>query len=204
MKIAFGLVGFALLISSVVMLVLLRSGGALKPAGVIKPSELGSDPTLVGRYVATRLYPEIHAAPTVIWYLEDQQGLLAQIPWQTFAHLQGPTKPTIQQRPMTGECPGSCWYLQPLAEPLPSDLEQKVRSGQAVEIFVRTFDRAEPVPEHCEQQKILDGDCLRAVSVREVRRKLKTPAPYFFMQRYLDAQFYLFLERPLAKNGASG
>jgi hypothetical protein len=60
---------------------------------------------------------------------------------------------------------------------------------------IQYFDRDEKVPEACETQKILTADCMRPISVREVRRKIKSPGPHYFMQRYLKSKFYLFIER---------
>ncbi|MBX2993166.1 MAG: hypothetical protein KF681_00015 [Bdellovibrionaceae bacterium] len=193
-------VGLALMIATLIMMGLVRSGGALKPAGVIKVTEVGADPSLIGNYVATRLFPELHGAKAVIWYTDDQQGLPAQIPWLTHANYKAPEKPVVLDlwTNPSAECQGPCWYLQPLGKELRADLARQVQDERVVEIFVRYFDRNEEVSDLCEHQKILDGDCLRAVSAREVKRKLKTPAPHFFMQRYLESRFYLFIERPLA------
>lgn len=181
------IIGIAFLIISGVMISLVIKGGALKPAGVIKPAEISQNPSEIGKHIAIRLYADFHAANQVIWRLEEES--FADIARVAVANLRGPVKPTlIDLRSGSGDaCSEKCWYLQTLDGPPPNELP-------AVEIFVQRFKRDEPVPEECEEQKILTPVCMRPITAREVRRKIKTDKPHFFMQRYLDSQFFLYLE----------
>ncbi len=192
------IVGAALLIITGVLVHLLRSGGALKPAGVIKPAEVSADPSLIGSQIAVRLFPEFNEARYVIWRLEGGDETLADVPRAAFAHLRSPKMPTVHD--LRGgdpeNCEGNCWFILSLEPALPESVAQKVKTSEPVEIFVQYFNRDEKVPDACEKEKILDVSCMRSVSVREVRRKFKTPAPHYFMQRYKGHQFYLFIERP--------
>lgn len=197
MKIAAILLGIALLIISSILVFLLKNGGALKPAGVIKPAEIGSSPDLIGKSVALRLFPEFSEAHNVIWHLESSDDILAQIPNVAWNNYPIPEKPGFQilQEGMPDNCTGNCWYIQQAGVPLPESVLQKIKSGPSMEIYVQSFNRNESVPEFCEKEKILDPKCVRPVSVREIHRKLKTAAPHFFMQRYQDSQFFLFIEK---------
>lgn len=179
------------------MFSLIKKGGALKPAGVIKPAEIGNDPTLIGHQVAVRLYPDFHAAKYVIWRLEDGADALAEIANVTFAQYGNPVKPLMRdlRTDATDNCTENCWYILNMTQQLPADLEQKTKTQPTAEIHIQYFKRDEVVPEVCETQKILSTECMRPISVREVRRKMKTEAPHFFMQRYQQSQFYLFIER---------
>lgn len=195
MKIIAIVLGVAFTIIAAVMISLVRSGGALKPAGVIKPAEIGADPDFIGKQIAVRLYPEFDAAQFVIWRIEE--GMKVDIPLSVLSHYQSPGKPTIQD--LRGEnqieCAENCWYVLELGAELPDSILKKTKTAATAEVFVQYFDRKEEVPEACESEKLLSLNCMRPVSVREVRRKIKTPAPHFFMQRYLQSQFYLYIER---------
>lgn len=197
MKFVFSLLAVAVLISSGVMVYLVKKGAALRPAGVIAPTEIGTKPELIGHAVALRLFPEFQMAKNVIWYLDIDEEPMTHIPESTLFNYQTNPKPILldlRQAPQA-TCSENCWYVQMANTPLPEALLQKIKTEPSVEIFVQYFERDEQVSEVCENEKMLEFKCVRPVSVREVRRKLKTPAPYFFMRRYLDSQFYLFIEK---------
>jgi len=191
------LLGVALLMITAILIFLLKSGGALKPAGVIKPAEIGSDPGLIGRAIALRLFPEFHAAQNVIWYLEAPEEILAKIPEIAHLNYQNPQKPALHdlRQDQQNICVGNCWYIRQAGSTLPETLLQKMKTEKSLEIHIQYFDRNEPVPDTCEKEKILEPKCIKPISVREIRRKLKTEAPHFFMQRYQSSQFYLFIEK---------
>jgi len=197
MKIIFSLLAAALLISSGIMFSLVKKGAALRPAGVIAPAEYSAKPELIGQSIALRLFPEFQTAKNVIWYLDGQEELFNHIPESTHTHLQTNSKPElIDLRKNPGaSCFANCWYIQTANTPLPEVLAQKFKAEPAVEIFVQYFDRKEEVSEICENEKILEMKCIGPVSVREVRKKLKKPGSYFFMRRYMESQFFLFVEK---------
>lgn len=197
MKIVFAILGAAILISSGVMVFLVKKGAALRPAGVIAPSEIGTKADLIGQAVGLRLFPDFQTAKNVVWYLDVTEEPFVNIPESTLAQYQTNFKPELfdlRKNPQTS-CIENCWYVQAANVALPEALQQKIKAESSLEIFVQYFDRDEEVPEVCESEKTLELKCVRPVSVREVRKKLKTPAPYFFMRRYLDSQFYLFIEK---------
>jgi hypothetical protein len=195
MKVIGAVIGFALLVISGVMISLVYKGGALKPAGVIKPAEIGTDPDLIGRQIAIRLFPEFQSARVVVWRLQDNAGdELVKIPQTTLAHLRTPTKPELRTEANGFTCATEkCWFVVPGAE------NEALPEG-AVEIFIRYFDRDEKVSAVCEAEQILGPDCMKPVAVREVRRKLRTAAPHYFMQRYMNLSFGFSL-RSLASLG---
>lgn len=197
MKIIAVVLGVAFFIIAAVMISLVRSGGALKPAGLIKPAEIGMDPALIGKQIATRLYPDFRVAKYVIWRLEGGAEALAEVPRTVLAHYRIPTKPTLHDLRTDGQdnCVENCWYIQDMDSALPDSVAQKTKAAPIAEVFVQYFDRDEKVPEACETEKILPVSCMRPISVREVRRRIKTPAPHFFMQRYLESRFFLFIEK---------
>lgn len=200
MKVVFSLLAAALIISSGIMFFLVKKGAALRPAGVIQPAEFTDKPDLIGKAIALRLFPEFQPAKIVIWYSDMKDQPHSQIPEVTLSYYQTNDKPELidlRQDP-AGECRlESCWYIQSLATPLPEALLEKVKTVPSIEIYIQYFSRDEKVSEICDSEKVLELNCIGPVSVREVRKKIKNPGPYFFMRRYLDSQFYLFIEKAL-------
>lgn len=196
MKIIAAIVGVAFLIIAGVMISIVRSGSALRAAGVIKPAEIGKDPAFIGKQIAIRLFPDFDAAKYVVWRIEDGAEALMEIPSTVLSNLRVHAKPSLYDLRTDAQvkCGEDCWYIQNLSAPLPESIAQKIRDESVVEIFVQYFNRELAVPEACEREKILTVECMKPVAVREVRRKIKTSAPHYFMQRYQRSQFYLFVE----------
>lgn len=197
MKIVFTLLATALIISSGVMFFLVKKGAALRPAGVIAPSAYSSKPELIAESVALRLFPDFQSVKNVIWHIGTPEEPFASIPEVTLSKYQTNSKPELIDLRTSTEvtCAENCWYVQTEGSPLPEALAQKVKAEPSLEIYVQYFDRNEVVSEVCENEKILEFKCIGQVSVREVRKKFKTADSYFFMRRYLDSQFYLFIEK---------
>lgn len=196
MKIVLSIIAAAVLLSSAVMFYLVKQGAALRPAGVIKPAEIGNNPDLIGQSIALRLFPDFQTATNVVWYMDLDEEPYASVAATTLANYQTQFKPSfydLRKGPI-GECRDRCWYVQSTYSGLPESLLAKIENEPTVEIYVQYFSRGENVPEECDNAKTLMINCVRPVSVREVRKKIKTPAPHFFMRRYLDSKFYLFIE----------
>jgi hypothetical protein len=197
MKTVYTLIAAALLISTGVMFILVKKGAALRPMGVIAPAVIGASTELIGKAVGLRLFPEFQTAKNVIWYLDIAEEPYASIPESTLLHYQSNFKPQLLdlRKDSDSSCAENCWYIQSPNTALPEALQQKLKTAPSVEIYIQYFKRDEVVSETCENEKILEAKCVLPVSLREVRKKMKTPAPYFFMRRYLDSQFYLFVEK---------
>lgn len=196
MKITYALIGAAFLIMTGILISLLKNGGALRPVGVIKPTEFGSDFDYIGKSVALRMFPEFHASHDVIWYLDHQDESFTRVLQAAYQHYQNPQKPAFRDLRQSSElCADKCWYVQQLGNPLPEALVQKMKMEKSIQVFIQDFNRNETVPAECESQKIMEYKCIRPVSIREVHRKLKNPVPYFFMRRYQESQFYLYIEK---------
>lgn len=196
MKITYWILGIAFVIMTGIMIFLLKNGGALRAIGVIKPTEFGSDFDYIGKAVAVRMFPEFHAAKNVIWYLDHQDEDFTKVFQATYQHYQNPQKPPLHDLRQESElCADKCWYVQQLGNSLPQALVEKMKTESSIEIFIQDFKRDESVPPECENQKLIDYKCMRPISVREIHRKLKDPVPYFFMRRYQESQFYLYIEK---------
>lgn len=197
MKIVVSMLVAAVLIGTGVMLYLVKQGAALRPAGVIAPTEIGTTPDLIAKHIALRLFPDFQTTKNVIWYLDVAEEPFTSIPESALLNYQTNSKPKLIdfRKDSQSLCAENCWYVQTLNTPLPEAVAQKLKTEPSAEIYVQYFERGEQVPEACETEKILELKCVRPVSVREVRKKLKNPAPYFFMRRYMDSQFYLYIEK---------
>lgn len=197
MKIIFTLLTLAILVSAGVMIFLLKKGVALRTAGVIAPTEFTLKPELIGKSIAGRLFPDFQTAKNVIWYIEPEEEPFVSVPEIALRYYQTTSKPELIDLRKTDlvKCDENCWYVQSAQRPLSDDILKKVKTQPSIEIYIQYFDRNGAVTEVCENEKILELKCIGPVSAREVRRKLKTSAPHFFMRRYLDSQFYLFVEK---------
>lgn len=200
MKLITTIIITACLIVSAVMIHLVRAGGALKPTGVIKPAEIGSEPGHIGKQIAVRLFPDFDADRNIVWRIEAGAEELMEVPRAVLENYRLPVKPQVidLRTGEAAECTSNCWYIVNFDQPLPEAVARRVGAEAMAEVFVQYFDRNEKVPETCENEKILEPKCVKPICVREVRRKIKTAKPHFFMQRYLKSQFYLFIEKPNA------
>ena len=95
MKIIFAILGAAILISSGIMIFLVKKGAALRPAGVIAPSEIGTRAELIGQAVGLRLFPDFQTAKNVVWYLDVTDEPFVNIPESTLASYQTNFKPEL-------------------------------------------------------------------------------------------------------------
>ena len=197
MKIVYSFIAAALLISTGVMFTLVKKGAALRPMGVITPAEIGVSSELMGKSIGLRLFPDFQTSKNVIWYLDITEEPYSSVPESTLLNYQSNFKPKLVDLRIdpAASCADGCWYIQSPNTPLTAELQQKIKTEPSLEIYIQKFQRDEDVPELCESEKILDAQCVRPVSVREVRKKIKTPVAHFFMRRYMDSQFYLFVEK---------
>jgi hypothetical protein len=68
-------------------------------------------------------------------------------------------------------------------------------------LTVMPFNGDEMVSDFCDQQKRQTLECITPVSVREIHRKMKDPKQlYFFLRKYNERDFFLFVQKELPKN----
>jgi hypothetical protein len=119
-------------------------------------------------------------------------------------------------------CSTPCWILraQDQAHELKANafLQEKLRplaEAEGKKYFTLTvvpFQFSREVPQECWEEKRLDFECIQAVSVQTTIRKLpkhmqseieegtrgKNPrARYFFLNKYNESDFFLFIEKPV-------
>lgn len=204
MKLVNALLVACLVIISAVIIYLVIDGTALRSAGVIKPTVLDSENKLLPKSVALRLFPEFQSSPNTVWLASPQlQPNLASIVASIhnyYTTLKAPSMPELvligantETSEITNSQNSKWWVFE-------SDNAVVLKNIHANEIkpnviYVNEFKRDEVVPEVCETEKMLSRECLKVVAVREVKKKFKTEQRYFFMRRYNDHEFYLFIEQ---------
>lgn len=204
MKSVNALLVVCLVIISAVVIYLVIDGTALRSAGVIKPTVLDSENKLLPKSVALRLFPEFQSSPNTVWLASPKlQPKLASVVASIhnyYTSLKAPSMPElvlINSNMLASEITNSqnskWWIFESENESVLKVIRQN--EIEANTIYVNEFNRDEVVPEICETEKMLSRECLKVVAVREVKKKFKTEQRYFFMRRYNDHEFYLFIEQ---------
>lgn len=209
MKILGGLLAVAFTIVVACMIFLQQSGVSLRTAPIIKPSAINADFTNIAQGTFLRLFPDIQQSHYILWGVSQNSGevqkTLSLLKEKTEQELKSPVHFIYDGPHATPEeirlCPRPCWILMPpdqahelTASPwIHSHLKPLDRAYFSITWI--PFDRDVEVPDFCQEEKRLDLECLKWVSVREVQRKLKeTSSRYFFMRKYLDHDYFLFVE----------
>jgi len=200
------LFGLMFVVISVCMVYLIRQGVVLRTAPIAKPTVLSADLDRVGRAIAKRLFPDFQAAQYVLWSMpegdQEAQALLSAIKKYRDLITPGGLLPFSDQlgEEQVAGCPQPCWILMPpgRAHELSSNsfiqdfLLSKNR--RHLSISVLHFDRNVEVSAECDHEKRLSEKCLVPTSVAEVKRKLKSEERHFFMRKYQDRDFFIFIE----------
>ena len=203
MKSVNALLAVCLVIISAVVIYLVIDGTALRSAGVIKPTVLDSENKLLPKSVALRLFPEFQSSPNTVWLASPKlQPKLASVVASIhnyYTSLKAPSMPELvlinsntQVSEITNSKNSKWWIFESENESVLKVIRQN--EIEANTIYVNEFKRDEVVQEICETEKMLSRECLKVVAVREVKKKFKTEQRYFFMRRYNDHEFYLFIE----------
>ena len=153
----------------------------------------------MARHLYLRLFPEFQQIDYVLWNFENKSGetdlFYFQISNEFEAQLKKINFFTDFKLPLEN-CPAPCWAVVSSD----SDLaEWKTQLGQSnkkwMVIHWKSYEEAATVPERCLDQKILSEECIKPVAVNDVKKRLKDPSQrYFFLKKYLDRDFYLFVK----------
>lgn len=203
MKLVNALLVTCLVVISAVVIYLVIDGTALRSAGVIKPTVLDSENKLLPKSVALRLFPEFQSSENTLWLASPKlQPKLASIVASIhnyYTTLKAPSVPELisvnsntQISTMTNSQNSKWWMFESENVSVLEAIHKNQVSPNI--IYVNEFKRDEAVPANCETEKMLSRECLKVVAVREVKKKFKTEQHYFFMRRYNDHEFYLFIE----------
>jgi hypothetical protein len=204
MKLVYGLLSACLVLISAVIIYLVIDGTALRSAGVIKPTVYESDNKLLAKSVALRLFPEFQSSQHTVWLatgdLQDQSRAIVESIHDYYKSLNTPTIPELYflnsgdaESQVTNLTRPAWWVFQTESKGAINLIRQG--GSEPAQIYMSYFKRDEPVPAECETEKVLTRNCLKLVAIREVKKKFRSEKPYFFMRRYNDHEFYLFIEQ---------
>lgn len=219
-KVWFALIGAMVLIAAVMMFLVMKGVG-LRAAPLIRPSLMDADLQIVASSTVSRLYPELQKTPLIVLGVlplnERRQLLLKQLTEafkKTFQ--KEPGQLDLSTAPAGGEsitdqlaaCPRPCWILGPLMEA--NELAGTTSSNQGLmevraalqnsgEVYFNLsaidFDRVVETPVDCLDEKRLSYRCLAPLVVHDSLRKMKDAvAKYFFLRKYNERDYFLFLE----------
>lgn len=190
---------------------LINAGVSIRTAPIIKPSVVGSNFHNVPQGVFLRLFPDFQQSDYILWgasqsssefkiVLHELQKRYEQ-QFKTPVHIFKVDPDSNKNR--LADCTKPCWVLLP-----PTHAHELVRNGwiednrlilkkNYVTITWISFIRQNTVPPACIEEKRLDFECLKSVSIQEVKKKLiERDQRYFFMRKYKDQDYFLFIEDP--------
>lgn len=211
MKAIFSILAICFVLITATIVFIIRSGVSIRTAPIIKPSIISPDFNNVFQGISLRLFPDFQQAEFVLWGIPESsleaQNTLSQLQKKVEAEMG--TSISILRNGLTAtqqdiqNCARPCWVL------LPEDSAHELTANMWVNENLRPsgstyftitwvqFNRTSTVPEYCTKEKRLDLECLKKVSIQEVSRKIKAPdRRYFFMRKYLDRDYFLFIEEP--------
>lgn len=207
------ILAISFLIIIICMISLVRSGVGLRTAPLIKPTVFQADEKKVAHDVVLRLFPEFQTAHYVLWGLlpetPESERLFSLIAEEFQKAFPEAVKVIRNVETITDEelaqCTRPCWLMiakDKANELTPNEfIEKRLRplGKPYFNMNVMHFDRHVEVSEVCDKEKRLTLDCMTPVSVREVSRKIKKPDErYFFLRKYNDNDYFLFLEKEKA------
>lgn len=196
------------LLISACMVFLAFRGVSLRTATLIRPSVVPEDAALA-RAVAGRLFAEwkdheivVVADPAGEWSRRVSAELKLAV-----AEVSGKTLSVANTSMEPASCADLCWLEAPSDEALDlaprSLLSERVRpSGRPYLTlhFVEFSDFEREIIADCERERRLDFRCLKALAIRESRRRMKNPdARYFFLRKYNHRDYFLFLQTEPAR-----
>lgn len=183
-----------------VMIHLIRDGVIVRPQPLIKPTIIQADFSIVPEHLFMRLFPEFQSVNYVLWRIDlpplEKKALLSQV--QKLVESQAhQLVQWISSNLEIQNCVGQCWMEVAIEVPVDqAKIEFEKQNKKGIQIRIFQYSHLEPLSESCEHQKILNEECLYSVGLNLAKKKLKDPqARYFFMQKYLDQDFYLFVKK---------
>ncbi|QLY25748.1 hypothetical protein [Bdellovibrio sp. KM01] len=216
MKKIFTILGLVFIIITFCMIYLVRKGVSLRSEPLIRPTVISADQRNISSHTVLRIFPDLQSNHYVIWGVlpetPDTQLLMTHFLEEYYKKLQIPVHIIQNGLEASAEeiqnCKKPCWIKMPhdQANELSTNefISSKIEPTQKAHITITTmpFNGDEIVPEYCDQQQRLTLDCVTPVSVREIHRKMKDPKQlYFFLRKYNDRDFFLFVQKELPKNG---
>lgn len=210
MKIFFILFGIFCVVASVILITLTHDGVSMRSAPIISPSPQGDEYRNVAKAVLNRLFPDFQMAGYVVVGSAADLKMGPQVINEMKTGFEQQFKKTVTLLSDDGnvsaekilKCAQPCWILT--SENQANELSEANKIPQILNrlenvkhfqiTFIPFLGVPDPSPE-CVAEKRLSLRCLIPLSIHEVRKKFKDPAvSYFFMRKYEDRDYFLFLQ----------
>jgi hypothetical protein len=210
MKKITGIIILAMIIISVCVLLLVKSGISLRADSLISPSAMSDGIQGVSAAVTSRLFPDFQKARYTLFgflpFTEDSRKLFEQmqLDYEKSFHT---TVNILEFNPhLTAEvfeaCTKPCWVL------MDHDKANQLKENPILEKFIRplddsfftltymTFNSGVKASDACMSEKRLDFECLTPVLVQQNERKIKPHQRNFFLNSYKETDFFIFVQNP--------
>ncbi len=196
----------AFILISACMIYLTRSGVSIRSAALIRPSIISAEGHNMANGLVIRMAQDFKNTHYVLWGIASDSNLFdqAQAEFEKLFPGLRITRLQLSQQTTPEEiraCPAPCWIVteptmaHELAGQTTLSHRNEIAEKSYFNLSVINFSKAEPVTAECDAQKRLDYDCLKTLSIREAQRKMKNPdAHYFFLRKYLDKDYFLFIQ----------
>lgn len=191
--------GIVFLVISSAMITIIKRGVTLRLQPLIKPTQLENNLEPMARHLFLRMFPDFQQADYVIWNFEGASKETELFFSQITNRFESEIKKVNFLSPnhaLLGECPAPCWATSTSVSQL-SDLKKQLvgLNKKWIVIHWKNYNAVEVVSDVCLNQKILSEECIIPVAVNDVKKRLKDPSVrYFFLKKYLDRDFYLFIK----------
>lgn len=207
------ILGTALVIISVCMIIITMRGAGLRTEPIIKPSPIDEAHANIAFGVIRRMFPSFQKADYVVWgadleKITEENDIIKLLQKEHLAQLGTYPNPKVVTIYTPNEeiknCTKPCWIIVDKNHANQLDNKQnpileKVKAELGLNYFsvtIMEFTRDVAVSETCNNEKFITSDCIMPISVREAKRFMKDlKTRYFFMRRYNELDYFLFLQK---------
>lgn len=203
MKWIYSVLALALTLVTVGMILILQRGVSIRTSPQIKPTAYMQETIQqqINENLYLRLFPEIQESDYLWLGADPIDSVYFEKLYQT-ANQRSPKAITLLKYPteqLIRDCIKPCWFLVPPQDT--SDLAgnpylKEPEFSQSTTITMIHFNRDMNIREECLNQQRITFDCITEISMNEIKHKLKLTEPFFFMRKYLDKDFFFFVEDP--------
>lgn len=190
------LIAIALILISTCLIYLFKNGIGLRYAKLIKPSVYGSDERVATESVILRMFPDFSTRERLIVGISssviDKEKWVEQLRF-SYTQMFHKEPQIFRDQEEWKVCQGICWWV---TDERGSD---NLRGSSTLPqdhvnfLTILFFNQVVEPAERCQSQQQLDMTCLAELSIHEAARKIKTKEKYFFLNKYKDNNFFLFI-----------
>lgn len=198
------ILSLAFIIIASCMIYLWRGGVSVRTEPLVKPSPIDSELNNISFAIVHRLFAELQTHDVIVWGLDVKNPEHLQVFEKAKSEFEVLFKKSVsvasgldQQQLMS--CQNPCWVLSD-AQAAPAITQMFLDQMKVSYNFTLIdFKWSTLVPEECEKAKLLKLNCIGPVAIRDVQRKIKKfDQRYFFVRRYLEKDYYLFIQEPMS------